>query len=48
MFHVEQTWAMTDSRIGQALATNAALDKFGAGAPVVVRRRCFLVVPGRV
>jgi len=48
MFHVEPSWAMSDSRIGQASATNAALDKFGAGAPVVVRRRLFLVVPARV
>ena len=48
MFHVEQTWAMRDSGIGQDSATDAALDKFGAGAPVVVRRRLFLVVPARV
>lgn len=45
MFHVEQTWAMADSRIGQDSATNAPLDKFGAAAPVVVRRRFVLVVP---
>ena len=48
MFHVEQTWATTLPAIGQDSATNAALDKFGAGAPVVVRRRLFLVVPARV
>jgi len=41
MFHVEPSWAMRDSGIGQDSATDAALDKFGAGAPVVVRRRLF-------
>ena len=48
LFHVEQTWATTLPAFGQDSATNAALDKFGAGAPVVVRRRLFLVVPARV
>jgi len=39
MFHVEQTWATTLPAFGQDGATTAPLDKFGAGAPVVVRRR---------
>jgi hypothetical protein len=39
------SWAMRESAFGQDSATTAPLDKFGAGAPVVVRRRSFLVVP---
>jgi hypothetical protein len=45
MFHVEQTWATTLPASGQDSATNAALENFGAAAPVVVRRRFLLVVP---
>ena len=48
MFHVEQSWAMTDSAIGQDQATDLDIDRVGAAAPVVVRRRFLLVVPGRV
>ena len=45
MFHVEQTWAMRDSGIGQDGAIDLDIDQVGAAAPVVVRRRSFLVVP---
>ena len=48
MFHVEQTWAMADSGIGQDHATDLDTERVGAAAPVVVRRRFLLVVPGRV
>ena len=41
------SWAMSESAYGQASATTAPLDNFGAPAPVVVRRRFLLVVPGR-